>query len=91
MVTRHGTAVGRVWADDPGTGKRRDLTFEEEQAFWAGRSWRSCDYRHQRIEELLELTHHSLVHTGCPPPARLVPLLQIAPSKTDIERLLPID
>jgi len=34
VVTRHGTAVGKVWAADPGTGKRRDLTFEEDQAFW---------------------------------------------------------
>jgi hypothetical protein len=35
VVTRHGTAVGRIWAADPATGKRRDLTFEEDKAFWA--------------------------------------------------------
>jgi hypothetical protein len=31
-VTKNPTA--RVWADDPGTGKRRDLTLEEHRAFW---------------------------------------------------------
>ena len=45
-----------------------------------------------RIEELLELSHHSLVQYTPPTSnGELVPLLQIAPSKTDIERLLPID
>ena len=32
-VTR--TTGGRIWADDPATGKRRDLTTEEDLAFWA--------------------------------------------------------
>ena len=26
--------TGRTWAEDPGTGKRRDLTFEEHRGFW---------------------------------------------------------
>ena len=26
--------TGRIWAEDPGTGKRRDLTFEEHRGFW---------------------------------------------------------
>jgi hypothetical protein len=26
--------TGRAWAEDPGTGKRRDLTFEEHRGFW---------------------------------------------------------
>jgi len=25
----------RIWADDPGTGKRRDLTLEEHHGFWS--------------------------------------------------------
>jgi hypothetical protein len=25
----------RIWADDPGTGKRRDLTLEEHRGFWS--------------------------------------------------------
>ena len=44
-----------------------------------------------RIEELLEISHHSLVQYRLPTTGELVPLLQIAPSKTDAERLLPID
>ena len=36
-----------------------------------------------RIEELLEITHHSLVQYRLPGTGELVPLLQIAPSKTD--------
>jgi hypothetical protein len=41
-----------------------------------------------RVEELLELSHHSLVQYRLPGSGELVPLLQIAPPKTDTERLL---
>ena len=44
-----------------------------------------------RVEELTELTHHSLVQYRLPTTGELIPLLQIVPSKTDEERLLPID
>jgi len=90
VVTRHGTAVGRVWAADPENRKRRDLTFEEEQAFW---TWAIVEVLRStgvRIEELLEISHHSLVQYRLPVTGELVPLLQIAPSKTDAERLLVI-
>ena len=43
-----------------------------------------------RIEELTELSHHSFVQYRDPATGGLVPLLQIAPSKTDAERLLVI-
>lgn len=43
-----------------------------------------------RIEELLELSHHSLVQYRLPTTGELIPLLQIAPSKTDKERLLVV-
>jgi hypothetical protein len=43
-----------------------------------------------RIEELTELSHHSLVQYRLPSTGELIPLLQIAPSKTDAERLLVI-
>jgi len=43
-----------------------------------------------RVEELLELSHHSLVQYRLPTTGELVPLLQIAPSKTDTERLLVV-
>jgi Phage integrase family len=90
VVTRHGTAVGKVWAADPQTGKRRDLTFEEEQAFW---TWAIVEVLRStgvRVEELLEISHHSLVQYRLPTTGELVPLLQIAPSKTDAERLLVV-
>ncbi|MDQ3764105.1 MAG: hypothetical protein M3460_21680 [Actinomycetota bacterium] len=32
--------TGRVWAENPGTGPRRDLTFEEHRGFGPGRWWR---------------------------------------------------
>ena len=43
------------------------------------------------MEELLELSHHSLIQYRLPSTGELVPLLQIAPSKTDTERLLVVD
>ena len=43
-----------------------------------------------RVEELCELTHHSLVQYRLPGTGELIPLLQIAPSKTDQERLLVV-
>ena len=41
-----------------------------------------------RFEELRELTHHSITQYRLPSTGELVPLLQIAPSKTGAERLL---
>jgi hypothetical protein len=43
------------------------------------------------VEELLELSHHSLIQYRLPTTGEVVPLLQIVPSKTDAERLLPVD
>ncbi|WP_442942078.1 site-specific integrase [Nonomuraea sp. NBC_00507] len=43
-----------------------------------------------RVEELLELTHHAITEYRLPSTGELVPLLQIAPSKSDAERLLLI-
>ncbi len=90
VVTRHGTAVGKVWATDRETGKRRDLTFEEEQAFWTRGIVEVLRSTGVRIEELLEISHHSLVQYRLPATGELVPLLQITPSKTDAERLLVV-
>ncbi|GAA3352901.1 hypothetical protein GCM10017744_003860 [Streptomyces antimycoticus] len=41
-----------------------------------------------RIEEALELTHHSFVAYQLPTTGEIVPMLQVAPSKLDQERLL---
>ena len=73
---------------DPDTGKPRLLNREEEHAFWA---WAVIEvFRHTgvRVEELLELSHHSLIQYRLPSTGELVPLLQIAPSKTDTEGCL---
>jgi hypothetical protein len=43
-----------------------------------------------RIEELTGLSHHSFIQYKLPASGELIPLLQIAPSKTDTERLLVI-
>jgi len=82
-------ANGRhVWAEDTATGKRRNLSYEEEEAFWAFAVIEVLRLTGIRCEELLELTHHGITEYRLPTTGELVPLLQIAPSKTDTERLL---
>ena len=55
-----------------------------------GRSSRSCAPPASGSRNCSRLTHHSLVQYRLPGTGELVPLLQIAPSKTDAERLLVI-
>lgn len=83
-------AAGKVWVDDPVTGRRRDVRLEEDLAFWAWAVVEVLRATGIRVEELLELSHHSLVQYRLPGTGELVPLLQIAPSKTDTERLLVV-
>ena len=83
--TAHATSE-RVYADEPATGARRKLLVEESHAFWA--TVEVLRNTGIRLEELLELSHHSLVQYRLPATGEIVPLLQIAPSKTDMERLL---
>ena len=83
-------STGRIWAEHPDNGKRRDVSFEEHRGFW---TWAMVELlRHTgiRIEELTELSHHSLIQYRLPDTGELIPLLQITPSKTDQERLLVI-
>ena len=87
-LRHHAAAAASIWADDPATGKRRDLTTEEDHAFWAWATVEVLRATGIRVEELVELSHHSLVQYRLPATGELVPLLQIAPSKTDAERLL---
>ena len=75
---------------DPATGQRRDLSREEDHAFWAWAIVEVLRATGVRVEELLELSHHSLVQYRLPTTGEIVPLLQILPSKTDTERLLVI-
>jgi integrase len=81
----------RVWAQAAdGSHKRRDLTGEEDRAFWTWAAVETLRHTGIRIEELTELSHHSLIQYTLPGTGELVPLLQIAPSKTDTERLLVV-
>ncbi len=83
-------AVDKIWAQDPVTGARRDLSREEDHAFWAWAIVEVLRATGIRVEELLELSHHALVQYRLPGSGELVPLLQILPSKTDTERLLVV-
>lgn len=83
-------ASGKIWADDPVKGKRRDLSVEEDLAFWAWAAVEVLRLTGVRVEELLEISHHSLVQYRLPTTGELIPLLQIVPSKTDTERLLVV-
>ena len=89
-VMKTTTTTGRIWAEDPGTGRRRDLTFEEHRGFWTWAMVEVLRLTGIRIEELTELSHHSLIQYRLPATGELIPLLQITPSKTDEERLLVI-
>jgi integrase len=100
MFTAGGQALRRArlarsssltWAEEPGSGKRRNLTREEGSAFWAWAVIEVLRHTGIRVEELTELSHHSLVQYRLPPTGELVPLLSVAPSKIDQERLLVID
>jgi hypothetical protein len=80
----------KIWAEDPDTGARRDLTHDEHQAFWAWAVVETLRHTGLRVEELCELSHHSFVQYALPSTGELIPLLHVAPSKTDTERLLVI-
>lgn len=70
-------------------GKTLRLHHVEELAFW---TWAVIEvFRHTgvRLEELLELTHLS-IRRYTTPTGELTALLQIAPSKSDRERVLPV-
>jgi integrase len=80
----------RIWAEDPHTGARQDLTRDDEKAFWTWAAVEVLRCTGLRIEELTELSHHSLTQYRLPDSGELIPLLHIAPSKTDVERLLVV-
>ncbi|MGH4026491.1 MAG: tyrosine-type recombinase/integrase, partial [Pseudonocardiaceae bacterium] len=82
--------AAKTWAEDPDTGARRDLTHAEHQAFWAWAVVEVLRHTGLRVEELCELSHHSFVQYTLPSTGELIPLLHVAPSKTDTERLLVI-
>ncbi|MCX5215666.1 site-specific integrase [Kitasatospora sp. NBC_00240] len=71
-------------------GGYRYFGTEEKHAFWAWAAIEILRHTGIRIEELLELSHHSIIRYKLPSTGEVVPLLQIAPSKTDQERLVLI-
>lgn len=74
--------------DEP--GPRFDTERLEDNAFWTFAVIEVLRRTGARIEELLELTHLSLRQYQAPT-GEMVPLLQISPSKTDSERVIPAD
>ena len=76
--------------EDQASGKQKLLDREEEHAFWAWAVIEVFRFTGLRVEELLELSHYSLVKYRLPTTGEVVPLLQVAPSKTDSERLLVV-
>jgi integrase len=71
-------------------GRRIDVQAAEAAAFW---TWAVVEVLRRsgvRIEELLELTHLSLRQYQAPT-GEMIPLLQVSPSKTDTERVIPAD
>ena len=65
---------------NPATGKRRNLSAEEDRAFWAWATIEVLRATGIRAEELVQLSHHSFVQYRLPGTGELVPLLQIVPS-----------
>jgi integrase len=80
--------AGRLRARRLPTGEALDLTKAEDEAFWTWAIVETLRHTGVRLEELLELTHLAITSYRLPDTGELVPLLQIAPSKTDTERLL---
>ncbi len=85
---RRRTVAARMYVTDLATGRRRDLTYEEDFAFWGWATVEVLRHTGIRVEELTELSHHSFIAYKLPSTGEIVPMLQIAPSKTDAERLL---
>ncbi|MBV9383793.1 MAG: site-specific integrase [Streptosporangiaceae bacterium] len=69
-------------------GQALDLTKEEDRAFWTWAIVETLRLTGVRLEEMLEITHLALVTRVLPDTGEVIPLLQIAPSKADAERLL---
>ncbi|MGW2545558.1 tyrosine-type recombinase/integrase [Kitasatospora sp. NPDC001574] len=72
---------------DP-NGGHRDLRAEEKRAFYGWATVEILRLTGIRVEELKELGHHSIISYKLPTTGEVIPLLQIAPSKNDQERLI---
>jgi integrase len=70
------------------SGVEFDAGYEETIAFWRWAAIMTLRETGCRIEELEELTHASIVQYKVPATGEVLPLLQIAPSKNDKERIM---
>lgn len=77
-----------VLAEDLATGEQLDLSYSEDEAFWEWAIVETLRHTGVRAEELTEITHLALVSYRLPDTGEIVPMLQIAPSKSNAERLL---
>ncbi|WP_274595847.1 tyrosine-type recombinase/integrase [Arthrobacter sp. TS-15] len=75
--------------EDLNTGAVVRLHRAEEKAFWSWAIIEVLRLTGMRIEELLELTH-TAIRRYLQPGGEVTPLLQVAPSKTDRERVIPV-
>jgi integrase len=82
--------TGRIWLKDLATGERIDLIRQEDIAFWSWAAINTFYYTGMRLEELVELTSTALFTYRLPDTGEILPLLQIAPSKVDKERVLVV-
>lgn len=78
----------RPSVEDLETGSIIRLHRAEETAFWAWAVLEVLRLTGLRVEELVELTHTS-IRRYIPAGGEVTVLLQVAPSKTDRERLIP--
>jgi hypothetical protein len=70
------------------TDEAIDVTKVEDEAFWTWAIVETLRHTGARHEEMLELSHFALSTHVLPDTGEVVPLLQIAPSKLDQERVL---
>lgn len=70
------------------TGEERDISKDDDNAFWSWAVIETLRHTGVRLEELLEITQFALVQYRLPDTGEVVPLLQIVPSKSAEERLL---
>jgi integrase len=73
----------------PDRAEPMDAWAEEAEAFWAWAAIEVLRLSGLRIEEVMELTHLS-IRRYTQPDGQIIPLLQVAPSKMDAERVFPI-
>lgn len=82
--------AGNGWACDPLTSRHRILNREEDHAFWAWAIIEVLRLTGARVEELLELNHHSVAQYRLPATGELVALLLDRSVQKRRERLLVV-